>query len=938
MNIKKYILLITLFLSPLFSDELKQISLQLQWKYQFQFAGFIMAKEKGFYKEEGLDVNIKEWKDGIDMVNETVLEKSEYAIARPTSLIDISKGAKIYFLAAIYQSSPLVILADKKSGIKTLEDFKNKRLMSTGDLNSDASLLSMMFSQGVNRNNITMQKPSFNVKDLLNNKTDLLASYISNEPFVLKELGGEPIIFNPKDYGFDFYNDILITSKNYLNKNPKEVENFTYASLKGWEYAFSNIEETVDIILKKYNTQNKSRNALLYEATELKKLAYNQTNKIGVLDKRKIERIYDVYKLLGLAKGNINFDKIIYNFSPLNLSIEEKNYLKNKKSVTMCIDPNWMPFEKFEDNKHIGLSAQYFKIFSEKLNIKFKVIPTNTWEESLSFAKNRVCDILSLAAQTPSRKKWFNFTTPYLKLPLVIVTKLNVPFINDISTLKNKKLGIPKGYAFAEIMRDKYPYLNIVDVKDIDDGLKKVNNGELFGYLGTIATIEYTFQNKYFDELKIAAKIDEVSEHGVAVRKDDFLLLSVLNKTIESLNAEQKQNILNKWISITYKKQTDYSLIFGILIISSILIIFFLYKQFFLKKSIKEFHELIDATMEGLIISKNSICVDVNQSALDILGFDSKKDMIGKHILEFVSSESKNNVAKYLKIDISTPYEAIIKREDGSKFFALVKGYTIKNKKLRISSFIDISQLKNQEKMLIEQSKMAALGEMLSNIAHQWRQPLAAISASSTGMILQKEHNILSDESFFSSCTAINNYAQYLSKTIDDFKNYAKGDTQSKEFNLKNETEKFLILVDSIIKQHNIKVDLISDEEILINGFQNELIQCFINLFYNSKDVFIHKNQEKKYIQIIQKADKNFVTIIFRDNGGGILEEALKKIFEPYFTTKHKSQGTGLGLHMTYNLIVNSMKGTISARNVNFPYEKEIFQGAEFTIILPLNH
>ncbi|WP_428026490.1 ABC transporter substrate-binding protein [Arcobacter sp.] len=938
MNIKKYILLITLFLSPLFSDELKQISLQLQWKYQFQFAGFIMAKEKGFYKEEGLDVNIKEWKDGIDMVNETVFEKSEYAIARPTSLIDISKGAKIYFLAAIYQSSPLVILADKKSGIKTLEDFKNKRLMSTGDLNSDASLLSMMFSQGVNRNNITMQKPSFNVKDLLNNKTDLLAAYISNEPFVLKELGGEPIIFNPKDYGFDFYNDILITSKNYLNKNPKEVENFTYASLKGWEYAFSNIEETVDIILKKYNTQNKSRNALLYEATELKKLAYNQTNKIGVLDKRKIERIYDVYKLLGLAKGNINFDKIIYNFSPLNLSIEEKNYLKNKKSVTMCIDPNWMPFEKFEDNKHIGLSAQYFKIFSEKLNIKFKVIPTNTWEESLSFAKNRVCDILSLAAQTPSREKWFNFTTPYLKLPLVIVTKLNVPFINDISTLKNKKLGIPKGYAFAEIMRDKYPYLNIVDVKDIDDGLKKVNNGELFGYLGTIATIEYTFQNKYFDELKIAAKIDEVSEHGVAVRKDDFLLLSVLNKTIESLNAEQKQNILNKWVSITYKKQTDYSLILGILIISSILIIFFLYKQFFLKKSIKEFHELIDATMEGLIISKNSICVDVNQSALDILGFDSKKDMIGKHILEFVSSESKNNVAKYLKIDISSPYEAIIKREDGSKFFALVKGYTIKNKKLRISSFIDISQLKNQEKMLIEQSKMAALGEMLSNIAHQWRQPLAAISASSTGMILQKEHNILSDESFFSSCTAINNYAQYLSKTIDDFKNYAKGDTQSKEFNLKNETEKFLILVDSIIKQHNIKVDLISDEEILINGFQNELIQCFINLFYNSKDVFIHKNQEKKYIQIIQKADKNFVTIIFRDNGGGILEEALKKIFEPYFTTKHKSQGTGLGLHMTYNLIVNSMKGTISARNVNFPYEKEIFQGAEFTIILPLNH
>ena len=555
----------------------------------------------------------------------------------------------------------------------------------------------------------------------------------------------------------------------------------------------------------------------------------------------------------------------------------------------------------------------------------------------MEFAKNRTCDIISLAAQTTSRKAWFNFTTAYLKVPLVVVTKLNIPFINDPTTLKNKKLGITKGYAFGEVLRNKYPYLNIIDVKDIEDGLEKVNKGELFGYVGTVATVEYIFQNKYFNELKIAGKFDENFEHGVAVRNDDLLLLNVLNKTIQNLNTEQKHTILEEWNAKINEKDIDYNLIYKILFFVTLLIIFFVYKQYLLKKSLSDFNDLINATIEGLVISKNNICVDANQSALEILGFSSKEEIIGRDIFEFISDESKQLIAKKFNSSNTEPYEAVLLKNDGSKFFALVRGYKLKNKNLRVSSLIDISPIKNQEKMLIEHSKMAALGEMLSNIAHQWRQPLTAISASSTGMILQKEHNLLSDEEFYNSCNTINNYSQYLSKTIDDFSNYAKGDTITKEFNLKDETQKFLLLVNSFIKTYHIMVDLESDEKIYIKGYPNELIQCFINLFYNSKDVLV-ENQNKRYIQIIQKIEEDFAVIIFRDNGGGILEEALKKIFEPYFTTKHKSQGTGLGLHMTYNLIVNSMKGSIEAKNIKLPYAGEIYDGAEFTIKIPLNN
>ena len=189
--------IVILICSSLISKELKEVSLQLPWKYQFQFAGYIMAKEKGFYKDIGLDVALKEWDENIDVINGLNDNKIEYAVVRPTSMIDISKGKELIYLATIFQSSPLVLVTDKSSGISSLSDLKNKRIMTSGDLGSDVSLLSMIFSQGVKIEDLLIQTSSFQIKDLLDKKTDLIASYISNEPFSLKELGGNPVIFNP---------------------------------------------------------------------------------------------------------------------------------------------------------------------------------------------------------------------------------------------------------------------------------------------------------------------------------------------------------------------------------------------------------------------------------------------------------------------------------------------------------------------------------------------------------------------------------------------------------------------------------------------------------------------------------------------------------------------------------------------------------------------
>ena len=242
-------------------------------------------------------------------------------------------------------------------------------------------------------------------------------------------------------------------------------------------------------------------------------------------------------------------------------------------------------------------------------------------------------------------------------------------------------------------------------------------------------------------------------------------------------------------------------------------------------------------------------------------------------------------------------------------------------------------QIKEQ---LFKSEKMASMGEMIGNISHQWRQPLSVISTGSTGMKMQKKFGTLSDDDFYIQCDMINNNAQYLSKTIDDFKNFIKGDRNKEIFSLKDDISSFLNLVDGAIKSNHIKIVLDLQEDIKINGYENELIQCLINIFNNAKDILIEKEIENKFIFISTYIDEDKAIIKIKDNGGGVPKDIINKVFEPYFTTKHQSQGTGLGLHMTYNLIADGMNGIIDVTNQIYKYEEKEYTGAEFTISLPI--
>ncbi len=247
--------------------------------------------------------------------------------------------------------------------------------------------------------------------------------------------------------------------------------------------------------------------------------------------------------------------------------------------------------------------------------------------------------------------------------------------------------------------------------------------------------------------------------------------------------------------------------------------------------------------------------------------------------------------------------------------------------------FLDYKiELKKQQHILAQQAKMAAMGEMLGNIAHQWRQPLSVITTVATGMKLQKEFENLDDKTFDEAIDNITNSAKYLSKTIDDFRNFFKSDKNETYFSVKESFEKVFKLIDVQFKNHEI-IFIKDINDFQIYGFENEFIQVLINILNNAKDALLDK-ENPKLIFITTKNDKNNLIITIKDNGGGIENDILDKICEPYFTTKHQSTGTGIGLYMTEEIVEKHMNGSLDIHNSTFIYNNIAYTGVEVTILL----
>jgi|GEM_PF-5713858 len=257
------------------------------------------------------------------------------------------------------------------------------------------------------------------------------------------------------------------------------------------------------------------------------------------------------------------------------------------------------------------------------------------------------------------------------------------------------------------------------------------------------------------------------------------------------------------------------------------------------------------------------------------------------------------------------------------------KEYEKLNKELKIRVQKEVQKQLKQEKAIISQSKNAAMGEMIGSIAHQWRQPLNTIATVSSGIKIKTEFDLIEQKELFNNLDTITNLTEYLSTTIDTFRNYLRGEKILERADITDSIRTAINIIKIPLDDSNIKLEhnLDKTKNILVRTIPNELLEVIINIINNAKDAIIQNNIKNGKVSITVERLEDGAKILIEDNGGGIPEEIIDNIFEQYFTTKFKSQGTGLGLYMAHKLLTKSLKGKISVVNID--------DGALFTLEIP---
>lgn len=628
-----------------------------------------MAKEKGFYKQSGLDVTLLEYENGIDIEDEVLSKKADFGISNTPVMIKDRVLQPTVILATYLHHSPLVFAT--QPDIKSPAQLNGKKIMAT-EYEYYQSSLSLLMSHFFIKG--TYVPHSFGIEEFKNKEVDVLSVFISNEIYELNKQNVPYNIIDPYDYGFIAHAMNLFSSYEYAQKNPKKIQNFLKATKTGWQYALEHTDETIDIIHKKYNT-TKTVEELIYESKVIKKLMLLEKYDIGEVDKDSLQRMYTqlskTSKLLVNQRSKvIVFDDMLKggNINELFFTKEENNFLAKKGAITLCAEPNWMPFEGFKDGKYIGMIAEYFELVKEKSNINIQVKATKDWIECLDFIKEGKCDIVGTASPTVSRIKYMNFTDPYMKSPLVLITKSNQPFVYDIEDVKEKRIGITKGYASAEILRDKYPKINIIDVDSIKDGLQKVENGNLYGYIDNLSVTASNIQSSFIGILKVSARLNIDDELTIGSRKDEPLLNSIFQKVIESIDDSEVRAIVNHWITVKESVNADYAFLWKIF--GGIFIVFVLFSiySYQLKKNNKKLEQLSreDAlTKIGNRLKLNEVLEETyqytkryeNESGVILLDIDNFKHVndtyghiFGDETLKKFAQILKNNIRQTDKL------------------------------------------------------------------------------------------------------------------------------------------------------------------------------------------------------------------------------------------------------------------------------------------------
>jgi PAS domain S-box-containing protein len=865
---------------PVFAEP---IHLQLRWHHQFQFAGYYAALEKGFYKNAGLDVIIHEGSSAKKPVQEVLQGHAQYGEANSELLLERLRGAPLVALAAIYQHSPSVLLARKDAGIYSPDDLVGKKIMLM-DQAVDADFIAMFNNEGIDKNRLHIIPSSYEIRDLVDGKVDAFNSYLSNEPYFLQQQGIEFTVLNPRNYGVDFYSDILFTTEDELKHHPERVKAFRQASLEGWYYAMDHPQEIIDLLLKKYKV-NKSREHLEFEADAIRSLIIPDVIDLGHMNPWRWRHMAETF----IKAGMVEDDKLLQDFSydPDPKVDQEKllGYIKIAVIVLLITGVTILILlasyrSLKQKNKIARRNEKLLHLAHETAGLGYYVIELETGRWQSTTLLDKILGIDSHFERDISH--WETLIHPDHRQRVldhyqeIIDNHERFSMEYEIIRLNDSETRWVIGHGYIEFDKASNPSKLVGTIQDITERKRTEE---------TIICLNKKLEKKIHRQtneliasnLSLMRKVEELDRSRHQLMEREAKLNSIFNASVEAIITINLSNVI---VSANAAVET----IFG-------------YKP----------EELIDCCISKLIPLSARVMND-GSFPCAVKPVSQIQEIDGLH---------KNG--SVVPLDLSTAEYAI----DNEHFFTHIVR--------------DISLRKHQEQKatkhlmeLAHVTRLGLMGEMASGIAHEVNQPLSAISSYT-----QVSLNLIDAE-----LPDLVKLADILHKTQDQALRAGRIIHRMREF-VKSHAQKCTtadinnLIHDSVglcmseLKQNDIKLAFELNNNLPpIHVDQIQIEQVIINLIRNSVDALksMPGKHQRQLTICSRMAFTNDVQVRVKDNGIGINKEQQQKVLTPFYTTK--ADGMGMGLSITRSLI--------EAHDGTLHFNSQPGKGTTFYFTLPV--
>jgi len=277
----------------------------------------------------------------------------------------------------------------------------------------------------------------------------------------------------------------------------------------------------------------------------------------------------------------------------LALTQQEQDFLEQRDVIRVCADPDWLPYEGIDKNgQYVGIMSDFHQYWSELIGKPIQLQHSDDWHQSLELIKQKQCDVLSSAQDTPSRRDYLAFTNAFISYPFAVATQPDNNFIINLRQVIDKRFVMVKSYAGVDIIRQTYPQIKLSMVDSAEEGLKKVETGRAFAYIDTVPSINYQTLKHGISHIKINGVLEQQYSMSVGIRKDLPVLLSIYNKAIAATTEESRQRILNNWLSIRLEQQFDKTLLWQILVGIAAVTALLLYRYMMLNQHNRELRQL----------------------------------------------------------------------------------------------------------------------------------------------------------------------------------------------------------------------------------------------------------------------------------------------------------------------------------------------------------